>query len=107
MKLLVAVKRVVEAGLFVAKAALAFLGAVALLVWGTHLVRSRVLRVFGANLRRLLQRSLSNRFSAALAGIGVTAVVQSSTATSLMTSSFVADGLISLSTALAATATAG
>ncbi|RDI27385.1 Na/Pi cotransporter family protein [Pseudacidovorax intermedius] len=77
------------------------LAAVALLVWGTHLVRTGVLRVFGGDLRRLLQRSLGNRFSAALAGIGVTALVQSSTATSLMTSSFVGQGLITLPSALA------
>ena len=77
------------------------LAAVALLVWGTHLVRTGVLRVFGGNLRRFLQQSLGNRFSAALAGIGVTALVQSSTATSLMTSSFVGQGLITLPAALA------
>jgi phosphate:Na+ symporter len=77
------------------------LAAVALLVWGTHLVRTGVLRVFGANLRSLLARSMGNRFSAALSGIGVTALVQSSTATSLMTSSFVGQGLITLPAALA------
>ncbi|XAH24907.1 Na/Pi cotransporter family protein [Xylophilus sp. GW821-FHT01B05] len=77
------------------------LAAVALLVWGTHLVRTGVLRVFGANLRRLLARSMGNRFTAALSGIGVTALVQSSTATSLMTSSFVGQGLIALPAALA------
>lgn len=77
------------------------LAAVALLVWGTHLVRTGVLRVFGANLRTLLARSLGNRFTAALSGIGVTALVQSSTATSLMTASFVGQGLITLPAALA------
>ncbi|WP_219210530.1 Na/Pi cotransporter family protein [Variovorax boronicumulans] len=77
------------------------LAAVALLVWGTHLVRTGVLRVFGANLRTLLARSMRNRFTAALSGIGVTALVQSSTATSLMTSSFVGQGLIALPAALA------
>ena len=77
------------------------LAAVALLVWGTHLVRTGVLRVFGANLRRLLARSLGNRLRAVLAGIGVTALVQSSTATSLMTASFVGQGLIALPAALA------
>ena len=77
------------------------LAAIALLVWGTHLVRAGVLRVFGANLRSLLARSMGNRFTAALSGIGVTALVQSSTATSLMTASFVGQGLISLPAALA------
>ncbi|KPU89620.1 hypothetical protein APR50_30585 [Variovorax paradoxus] len=77
------------------------LAAVALLVWGTHLVRTGVLRVFGANLRKILVQSMRNRFTAALSGIGVTALVQSSTATSLMTSSFVGQGLITLPAALA------
>ncbi len=77
------------------------LAAIALLVWGTHLVRTGVLRVFGANLRTMLASSMGNRFTAALSGIGVTALVQSSTATSLMTSSFVGQGLITLPAALA------
>ena len=77
------------------------LAAIALLVWGTHLVRTGVLRVFGTNLRKILVQSMRNRFTAALSGIGVTALVQSSTATSLMTSSFVGQGLIALPAALA------
>src|SRR5690606_36641828 len=83
------------------KQLLNLLAAVALLVWGTHMVRTGVLRVFGAKLRTLQARSLGNRFTAALSGIGVTALVQSSTATSLMTASFVGQGLISLPAALA------
>ncbi|WP_345539211.1 Na/Pi cotransporter family protein [Variovorax defluvii] len=77
------------------------LAAIALLVWGTHLVRTGVLRVFGASLRKILVHSMRNRFTAALSGIGVTALVQSSTATSLMTSSFVGQGLVALPAALA------
>ncbi|MEO6972671.1 MAG: Na/Pi cotransporter family protein [Rhodoferax sp.] len=75
--------------------------AVALLVWGTQLVRTGVLRAFGSNLRQVLARSMGNRFTSALSGIGVTALLQSSTATSLMTSSFVGEGLITLPVALA------
>ena len=70
------------------------LAAVALLIWGTHLVRTGILRVFGANLRQLISRSVSNRFTAVLSGMGVTAVVQSSTATALIVSSFVGQGLV-------------
>ncbi|MDI1237075.1 MAG: Na/Pi cotransporter family protein [Polaromonas sp.] len=77
------------------------LAAIALLVWGTHLVRTGILRVFGANLRHVLSRSIGNRFTAALSGIGVTALVQSSTATSLIVSSFVGQGMIALPLALA------
>ncbi len=77
------------------------LAAIALLVWGTHLVRTGILRVFGANLRHVLSRSINNRFNAALSGLGVTALVQSSTATALIVSSFVGQGLITLPLALA------
>ena len=77
------------------------LAAIALLVWGTQLVRTGILRVFGANLRRVLAHSLSNRYTAALSGLGVTALVQSSTATALIVSAFVAQGLVGLPLALA------
>ncbi|RZJ58720.1 MAG: Na/Pi cotransporter family protein [Acidovorax sp.] len=77
------------------------LAAVSLLIWGTHLVRTGILRVFGANLRQLLAHSVSSRFTAVLSGIGVTAVVQSSTATALIVSSFVGQGLVGLPAALA------
>jgi phosphate:Na+ symporter len=77
------------------------LAAIALLVWGTHLVRTGILRVFGANLRNILAQATGNRVTAALAGVGVTAVVQSSTATALIVSAFVGQGLIALPAALA------
>ena len=77
------------------------LAAIALLVWGTHLVRTGILRVFGASLRRVLARSISNRCTAAVSGIAVTALVQSSTATALIVSSFAGQGLVALPLALA------
>jgi phosphate:Na+ symporter len=77
------------------------LAAIALLVWGTQLVRTGILRVLGANLRRVLAQSVSNRFNAMVSGIGVTALLQSSTATSLIISSFVGQGLMTLTAALA------
>jgi phosphate:Na+ symporter len=77
------------------------LAGVALLVWGTHIVRTGILRVFGADLRRILAKSTSNRVSAFLAGLGVTGLVQSSSATALIASSFVSQNLIALSAALA------
>ena len=77
------------------------LAGVSLLVWGTHIVRTGMLRVFGADLRRILSKSVNNRFSAFLAGLGVTGVVQSSSATALIASSFVSQNLIGLSAALA------
>ena len=77
------------------------LASVALLVWGTHIVRTGVLRVYGGDLRRILSKGVSNRFSAFLAGLGVTGLVQSSSATALIASSFVSQNLIPLAAALA------
>ncbi len=77
------------------------IGGVALLLWGLHMVQSGILRAFGADLRRVLGRALRNRLSALLAGIGATALLQSSTATALMTTTFLGDGLVGLVPALA------
>jgi phosphate:Na+ symporter len=77
------------------------IGGIALLLWGLHMVQSGILRAFGADLRRVLAIALRNRFTALSAGIGATALLQSSTATALMTASFVGDGLVGLVPALA------
>jgi phosphate:Na+ symporter len=77
------------------------MGGVALLLWGLHMVHSGVLRAFGPDLRRLLAKALNNRFTAFAAGIGLTALLQSSTATALITSSFASEGLVGLVPALA------
>jgi phosphate:Na+ symporter len=77
------------------------MGGVALLLWGLHMVHSGILRAFGPDLRQLLATTLSNRFKAFAAGVGLTALLQSSTATALITSSFAAEGLVSLVAALA------
>jgi phosphate:Na+ symporter len=77
------------------------MGGVALLLWGLHMVHSGVLRAFGSDLRRLLAGALKNRFVALAAGVGLTALLQSSTATALITSSFTAEGLVGLVSALA------
>jgi phosphate:Na+ symporter len=77
------------------------MGAVALLLWGLRMVRSGIMRTFGSDLRRILGIATRNRFTAFFAGIGITAVLQSSTATGLMASSFAARGLMDLVPALA------
>ncbi|CCP04622.1 Putative PNaS family transporter [Erwinia amylovora Ea644] len=74
--------------------------AVALLVWGTHIVRTGIMRVYGADLRRVLSRSMAKKPVAFLAGIGVTALVQSSNATTMLVTSFVAQELVGLAPAL-------
>ncbi len=76
-------------------------GNVALLLWGLHMVHSGILRALGSDLRRWLNAGLANRGKALLAGIGVTALLQSSTATGLMTASFLASGVVDLVPALA------
>ena len=76
------------------------LSAVALLVWGTHIVRTGVMRVFGARLRTVLSRSVEKKPLAFCAGIGVTALVQSSNATTMLVTSFVAQDLVALTPAL-------
>ncbi|MGE9551383.1 Na/Pi cotransporter family protein [Erwinia amylovora] len=76
------------------------LSAVALLVWGTHIVRTGIMRVYGADLRRVLSRSVARKPMAFISGIGVTALVQSSNATTLLVTSFVAQDLVGLTPAL-------
>src|SRR3954447_17066118 len=76
-------------------------GSVALLLWGVHMVQTGVQRALGARLRGLLGIALRNRLQAFLARIGVTAILQSSTATGLMVAGFAAGGLVDLVPALA------
>src|SRR5579872_3856387 len=76
-------------------------GAVALLLWGMHMVQSGIQRAFGPDLRRLLAAAFGNRLKAFAAGLGVTAVLQSSTATGLMVAGFAGAGLVDLVPALA------
>lgn len=76
-------------------------GFIALLLWGTHMVQTGVQRAFGPNLRSILGVALRSPLRAFLTGIGVTAVLQSSTATGLMTAGFAAGGLVELAPALA------
>jgi phosphate:Na+ symporter len=76
-------------------------GGVALLLWGLHMVQSGILRAFGADLRRFLSNAFGNRLAAFGAGLGLTALLQSSTATGLMTASFAAEGVVALVPALA------
>ena len=77
------------------------LAAIALLVWGTSIVRTGMMRLLGENLRLVLARSFSNRGNSVLAGIGVTGLVQSSMATCLMLASFAGQGLVTTAAALA------
>jgi phosphate:Na+ symporter len=77
-------------------------GAVALLLWGVHMVQSGVQRAFGSEFRQILSRGFGGRLQAFAAGFGVTAILQSSTATALMITCFAAGGFVALVPALAA-----
>lgn len=77
------------------------IGGVSLLLWGLHMVQSGILRAFGPRLKAWLGRLLKTRLHALAAGVGVTSLLQSSTATGLMLSSFAAAGMIDLVPAMA------
>ncbi len=74
---------------------------VCLLLWGVTLLRLGVTRGFGAELRRFLSLCTHNRIKAFLAGLGMTALLQSSMATTLIVTSFAGQGLVNASTGLA------
>ena len=76
-------------------------GYVALLLWGMHMVHTGIVRAFGGDLRQALSTGLQSRWKAFLAGLGITAILQSSTATALMTASLLAGGFMTLVPALA------
>ncbi|MEE1657672.1 Na/Pi cotransporter family protein [Microvirga sp. CF3062] len=76
-------------------------GEIALLLWGITMVNSGVQRAFGSDLRWILGIALRTRLQAFLAGVGVTTVLQSSTATALMVASFTAGGAVDIVPALA------
>ncbi len=77
------------------------LGSVTLLLWGVRMVRTGLTRAFGATLRRAIAACSRNRFTAFVGGLAITGLLQSSTATALLLSSFAGRGLIPLGIALA------
>jgi phosphate:Na+ symporter len=77
------------------------IGSVALLLWGVRMVRTGVTRAFGPHIRRVIAASTRSRLRAFATGLGITAFVQSSTATTLIASSFAGRSLIAAPAALA------
>ncbi len=65
------------------------------------MVRTGVMRAYGGDLRRVIGKALRNRMAAFGAGLGVTGILQSSTATALITASFAERGLMATAPALA------
>ncbi|MBI4012871.1 MAG: Na/Pi cotransporter family protein [Candidatus Rokubacteria bacterium] len=75
-------------------------GGMALLLYGMQLTGEGLQRAAGARLRQILTHLTANRFAAALTGAGVTALIQSSTATTVMLIGFVQAGLLTLHQAM-------
>lgn len=74
---------------------------VCLLLWGVKLLRLGVTRGFGAELRRFLSICSNNRITAFFAGLIMTALLQSSMATTLIVTGFAGQGMVNTSTGLA------
>jgi len=83
-------------------AALVFAGHIALLLWGVHMVQTGMQRVYGAALGATLARALGTRWRGFVAGIFITAALQSSTAAGLMIAGLAAGGAMTLIPGLAA-----
>ena len=76
------------------------LGSLAMLMYGMKVMSEALQKMAGPQLRHVLGTMTTNRFTAVLAGMFVTATVQSSTATTVMTVSFVNAGLLTLAQAI-------
>lgn len=70
------------------------LGAVALLLWGLRMIKTGVLRAYGAGLRHWLGRGTGNRVAAAFWGFLATLGLQSSTATAVIVAAFTARDIL-------------
>ena len=79
---------------------LRLLGSLALLIYGMKTMSDSLQKMAGPSLRHILGRMTDNRLSGILTGTMVTCAVQSSSATTVMTVSFVSAGLLSLSKAI-------
>jgi len=79
---------------------LKLIGSLALLMYGMKVMSDSLQKMAGSQLRHILQAMTTNRFAGMFTGTFVTASVQSSTATTVMTVSFVNAGLLTLAQAI-------
>lgn len=79
---------------------LKILGTLGLLIFGMRMMSTALQKMAGPQLRHVLGRMTTNRFMGMLTGAGVTCAVQSSSATTVMTVSFVSAGLLTLGQAI-------
>jgi len=79
---------------------LKILGTLGLLIFGMRMMSTALQKMAGSQLRHVLGRMTTNRFMGMLTGTAVTCAVQSSSATTVMTVSFVSAGLLTLGQAI-------
>ena len=76
------------------------LGGLALFLYGMTIMGDGLTKLSGGRLERILEKLTSNPLKAVLLGAGVTAVIQSSSATTVMVVGFVNSGIMKLSQAI-------
>ena len=79
---------------------LILVGSVAMLMYGMKVMSEGLQKMAGSRLRTILGTMTTNRFTGLLTGAFITTSIQSSTATTVMTVSFVSAGLLTLSQAI-------
>ena len=79
---------------------LVFIGSLCLLLFGMEMLSNGIQKGAGNSLQALLRKISGNRFTAVLTGVAVTAIIQSSGATTVMTVSFVNAEIITLTQAI-------
>lgn len=79
---------------------LTLLGSVALFLFGLNMLSGGLQKVAGDGMRAFMASMTSSRIKGILTGVGVTAIIQSSTATTIMVVSFVNAGLLTLAQAI-------
>lgn len=89
-----------EVSLMVANIIMGVLGGLGLFLLGMHMMSEGLHKLAGSKLRRFLELLTFNRFVAVLTGLVITAVIQSSSATTVMVVGFVNAGLMNLTQAV-------
>ena len=79
---------------------LTMMGGLALFLYGMHVLGDGLSKASGGRLEQILEKLTSNKLKAVLLGAGVTAVIQSSSATTVMVVGFVNSGIMKLSQAI-------
>ena len=76
------------------------IGGLALFLFGMHIMGEGLTKLSGGRLEKILEKLTSNKYKAVLLGAGVTAIIQSSSATTVMIVGFVNSGIMKLSQAV-------